>query len=126
MAATNGDDGWKELLAGLLESKRRRVMWANASDLIRRVCEVLPVKRIVVLGSFTTDKPRPADVDFIVLLGMEGDWDADVVFVPDNEHGRSVEGDARKWMAEKYGEGNFEVVELPVYPDGSVEKESPP
>ena len=61
-----------------------------------------------VLGSFSTKKTRPADVDFIVLLKTpeqkkKTKWSVDLVIAPDNEYGKFVLKDADLWTKEKYG-----------------------
>ncbi len=87
-------------------------MWKNAEEKIALLSEILPITRIEVLGSFTTKKRRPADVDFIILLsvkekGKKTKWAVDMEIVPDNAYGEEIIADARKWMKQKYGTNNF-------------------
>ncbi|MFH1393914.1 MAG: hypothetical protein ABIH29_03460 [Candidatus Micrarchaeota archaeon] len=98
----------KDLPKKLLGSRYRRDMWEEARKVVGRIEGMLPVSSAYVLGSFTTKKKRPADVDFIILLktkadGAAPDWSADIVIAPDNEYGRFILEDADKWMKEKYG-----------------------
>ena len=82
-------------------------MWKNSREIMKAVGKILPVSSVYVLGSFTTKKNRPADVDFIILLrtkkGAGKKWSADLVIAPDNEYGKTVLEDASKWMRQKYG-----------------------
>ena len=54
----------------LLRSKYRKEMWRNSHKIIKKLEEIIPISEAYVLGSFTTKKRRPADVDFIVLLNI--------------------------------------------------------
>ncbi len=92
----------------LLGSKYRQEMWQNAERIIKALEKVLPISEAYVMGSFTTKKPRPADVDFIVLLKTkERDpkrkWAVDLVIAPDNKYGQFVLEDGDEWVKEKYG-----------------------
>ncbi len=98
----------RELPKKLLGSKYRREMWENSRKVLGEIEKVLPVSSAYVLGSFTTKKKRPADVDFIILLKTKADdtaadWSADIVIAPDNEYGRFILDDADRWVKEKYG-----------------------
>jgi len=100
----------------LLSNKYRRETWKVVSGILKDIQEALPVASLEVMGSFATKKKRPADVDFIVLLktkkGLKKKWSVDFVMAPDNAHGKEVARDARKWMSQKYGAKNFELVKL--------------
>lgn len=92
----------------LLNTKYRREMWNNVKKMVKRIEKVLPIQSAHVLGSFTTEKTRPADVDFILLLktGEKNDkakWSVDLVIAPDNEYGKFILEDADQWVKEKYG-----------------------
>lgn len=52
----------------LLGSKYRQEMWRNAKKIVRQLDKILPIQAAYLMGSFTTKNPKPADVDFIVLL----------------------------------------------------------
>ena len=69
--------------------------------------KILPISSVHVLGSFTTKKTRPADVDFIVFVKTKEKgnkkWAVDLTIAPDNEYGNSVLKDSDKWVKEKYG-----------------------
>lgn len=59
------------------------------------------------MGSFTTKKRRPADVDYILLLQtpkIENEfWSIDLVIASGGKEGTAMLEDARKWMKQKYG-----------------------
>lgn len=102
-----------------LRSKRRRAMWREAEAVLRAVSAALPVSRVHAMGSFTTRKRRPADVDFVVVLRVPPsrrgqDWSFDLVLAPEGKHGDRVVKDVRAWMRQKYGRDGFGVREVPV------------
>ena len=82
-------------------------MWAGAEKILHALEKVLPVSSVHVLGSFTTKKTRPADVDFIVFVKTKEKshrkWAVDLTIAPDNKYGRFVLKDSDKWVKEKYG-----------------------
>lgn len=47
----------------LLQSKYRKEMWKHAQNIIKKLRKDLPISSVYLLGSFTTKKKRPADVD---------------------------------------------------------------
>ena len=101
----------------LLGSWYRKEMWKNATSILKKVEKVLPVSSAYVLGSFTTKKRRPADVDFILLVNIrdknpKSKWSVDFVIAPDNNYGHYVLTDAKKWMKQKYGTKNSSVLKL--------------
>lgn len=76
--------------------------------IMRRVERVLAIRSAYVLGSFTTKKSRPADVDFILLLATpkansNAKWSVDSAIVPDNRYGQFVLKDADQRVRQKYG-----------------------
>jgi len=91
----------------LLKSKYRKEMWINARKIIKKLEKVLPIESAYLLGSFATNKKRPADVDFILLLNIKdkktSKWSIDLVINPNNKHGNIIVEDAKKWMKQKYG-----------------------
>lgn len=97
----------KDVPKKLLQSKYRKTMWRNAKAVVKKLSKVLPISEAYVMGSFTTKKSRPADVDFMLLLktkkGTEENWSLDLVIAPDNKHGQEVVRDADLWVKEKYG-----------------------
>lgn len=97
----------KKKVKKFLTSKYRREMWDGAEPLIRDLAKKTKSSKIYVLGSFTTKKSRPADVDLIVLLkskkNLKSKWSLDIVIAPDNEYGEFVLRDADRWVREKYG-----------------------
>lgn len=96
------------------QSEYRKFMWEKSQKIIKKVSDVIDIEKVILLGSFTTKKERPADVDFIVMVKTKdkGDWSTDIQFVPSNEFGEDAIDDAKKWMEEKYGKNNYEVIEL--------------
>jgi len=51
-----------------LNNKYRKFIWDKSKDLITKISTVIDIDTVTVLGSFTTKKERPADVDFIVMI----------------------------------------------------------
>jgi hypothetical protein len=101
----------------LLSSRYREEMWKNTSRIIKEIEKILPITSAHLLGSFTTKKKRPADVDVIVLLQTKNKnahsaWSVDLVIAPDNKHGEAVLEDARRWMKQKYGAKKSAVIQL--------------
>lgn len=98
-----------------LTTEYRKRLWEKSTDLVKKISTVIDVESIIVLGSFTTEKERPADVDFQILVktkDTEENWSTDIQFVPNNKFGEEIVEDAKKWVEEKYGEGNYEFFEL--------------
>ena len=92
-------------------------MWKNAQSILKKVKRILPVSSAYVLGSFTTKKRRPADVDFILLVNKQeknpkSKWSIDFVISPDNKYGHFILEDAKKWMKQKYGTRKFAIIKL--------------
>ncbi len=83
-------------------------MWRNIKLVMKKIENIVPVQSAHVLGSFTTKKTRPADVDFIFLIhtkekNKKAKWSIDLTIAPDNKYGRFMLEDADKWVKEKYG-----------------------
>lgn len=99
-----------------LNNEYRKHIWEKSKDLVLKISTVLEIEKIVILGSFTTEKERPADVDFIVMvkLATDEDWSTDIQFVPSNKFGNETITDAKEWMKEKYGQNNYQIFELTV------------
>lgn len=95
----------------LLGNKYRKDMWRNVLKMIKKIARNLPIKEIELVGSFSTKKRRPADVDFSVFLktpkNSKEKWSVDMVIAPDNAHGKYISEDVHKWMAQKYGKKNY-------------------
>ncbi len=100
----------------LLHSSYRKELWKNSQEFIKKIEKTIPISSIHLLGSFTTQKKRPADVDFILLLktkkNNKSKWSVDVVLAPDNSHGKFVLDDAHKWMKQKYRKKKSAVIRL--------------
>ena len=83
-------------------------MWENVKIIVKKIEKILPIKSAYILGSFTTKKSRPADIDFILLLqtkenNKKAKWSVDLVIAPDNDYGKYRLADADQWVKEKYG-----------------------
>lgn len=101
----------------LLNSPYRKALWKNAQGMLKKFERVVPVKSAYVLGSFTTKKRRPADVDFILLVqtkakSPKAHWPVDFVIAPANKCGAQVLEDAKKWMKQKYGARKSAVIRI--------------
>jgi len=66
-------------------------MWNESKKIVKKLDRVIQIESAYVLGSFTVNKKRPADVDFILLLktkeNKQTKWSVDLVIAPDNEYG---------------------------------------
>lgn len=100
----------------LLNSKRRKVMWKNSQQVLKKLEKILPISSIYLLGSFTTAKRRPQDIDTIILLKTKSNngenWAVDFQLVPDNEYGEWMLNECRKWMKYKYGARKSAIIKL--------------
>ena len=101
----------------LLSSKYRRDMWVNVVPNFEKMTKFLPVEEAYIIGSFSGKKRRPADVDFMVFFKVNekqknDKWSFDFIVAPNNEHGEFVLEDIRKWMCQKYGKKNFEIMRV--------------
>ena len=101
----------------LLGNARRREMWKHAQRILKKIERTIPVRSARMIGSFTTKKKRPADVDVILMLRVgekdaKKEWSLDLVIMPDNAYGAVMAKDAEQWMKQKYGSKGFEIVEL--------------
>ena len=101
----------------LLNSKFRRAMWQNAQKTLRRMEKIMPISSVYLLGSFTTAKRRPQDIDVIILVKSGSkkrneQWSFDMQIVPDNKYGEWMLEECRKWMKRKYGDRKSMVIKL--------------
>ena len=92
----------------LLQSSYRREMWKNVEEIVKKIEKVLPISSMHLMGSFASKKRRPADVDFILMLQVpakkrDAKWSLDLVIAPDNQHGKELLEDNKRWMKQKYG-----------------------
>jgi hypothetical protein len=106
----------KNIPKKLLNSPYRKELWKNSRGIIKRVEKTIPLSSVYVMGSFTTKKKRPADVDFIIILktkkNANAKWSVDLVIAPDNVYGESVLQDTHKWMKQKYGAKGSTMIKL--------------
>jgi hypothetical protein len=97
-----------------LTSRYRRDLWRQALPSLKKMLRFLPVQEVYVIGSFSSRKRRPADVDFMVLFKVlpknkKDKWSFDFIVAPDNAHGKFVFKDVDQWMRQKYGRKNFKI-----------------
>jgi hypothetical protein len=89
-----------------LTSNYRKNLWKNAKRTLEKLERVLPIQEAYVVGSFISDKIRPADVDFFIMLKVKDSkkarWSFDTVIVPNNKQGTDMLNDAEKWTIERY------------------------
>lgn len=99
-----------------LQNDYRLKNWEKSKDILEKISKVIPIESVLVLGSFMTKKDRPADVDFIVMIKTKEseDYSTDIQFVPSNFFGDRTIEDAKNWMSEKYGNGNYETFEFSI------------
>jgi hypothetical protein len=100
-----------------LRSKERRELWENCRDIVRKAEKAIPISEAYLSGSFTSDKRRPADLDFVILLKTrktkpDSRWSVDFIIASDNRHGKLVLKDVDKWIAKKYGRRKSGLVRL--------------
>ena len=101
----------------LFTSPYRKEMWENARSVVSKVEKAIPISRAYVMGSFTTTKKRPGDVDFIILLQVPekkryAKWCVDLVIAPDNKYGQYVLRDEDRWVKQQYGLKNSTIVRI--------------
>ena len=100
----------------LLKTKYRKDMWEESEKIIQKLDKVISISSIHLLGSFTTKKKRPGDVDVIAVIKTKDDknkkWSIDFQFVPDNQYGELVLSDCKKWMKQKYGAKNSGFIKI--------------
>lgn len=102
----------------LLNSKYRQEMWKQAQHVLKGLKKLLPISSVYLLGSFTTAKARPQDIDVIVLIKTKepakkkSKWSVDFQLVPDNEYGEWMLEECKKWMKHKYGAAKSAVIRL--------------
>ena len=100
-----------------LDNEYRKLIWNKSKQLINKISTVIDIDKVIVLGSFTTKKERPADVDFIIMIKTKDtgeDWSTDIQFVPSTKFGKETIIDAKKWMEEKYGKYNYQTFDFNV------------
>jgi len=107
----------KSSLKKLTTTPYRKALWKHSQRVIDLLGSLIPITEVYLLGSYTTKKRRPADVDFIVLLKTpkrrRGEkWAVDFVLAPEGAHEESILKDAKKWMQQKYGSKKSAVVRI--------------
>jgi hypothetical protein len=101
----------------LLKSKYRQDMWREVLPSLQKMIKNLPVEEVHVIGSFSSKKRRPADVDFMVMFKVKPSkknkkWSFDFIVAPNNSHGQFVYNDVKTWMRQKYGAKNFDIKKI--------------
>ena len=92
----------------LLKSKQRKEMWKEASRMLKKLDKQFNFSEIYAVGSFVSDKKRPADIDFTVVTKMEKNnsaWPIDIVIVPKTDDSNYYIKDISKWMKQRYKKG---------------------
>jgi len=101
----------------MLNSKYRKEMWKNSEAVLKKLKKILPISSIFLLGSFTTAKIRPQDVDVVIFLKTppkkkNEKWSLDFQLIPDNEYGEWMLNESKKWLKHKYGAKKSAVIKL--------------
>lgn len=68
----------------------------------------LTIKAIYLVGSFTTQKKSPGDIDVIIYVETEeklknSKWAIDFMISPNNAYGKKVLTETEEWVKKKYG-----------------------
>lgn len=101
----------------LLNTKYRNKMWKHSEPILKKLEKILPISEIHLLGSFTTAKARPQDIDVIIFLKTKAKsrkemWSVDFQLVPDNKYGKWMLKESEKWVRRKYGAKKSAVIRL--------------
>jgi len=101
----------------LINTKYRQIIWKESKKILKKIKTILPVESAYLVGSFSANKRRPADVDFIILVKTKEKnkkikWAIDFQIVPNNKYGESIVSDIEKWMKQKYGSSNFKIIKI--------------
>lgn len=102
----------------LLRSKYRKLVWKNSKIVLQKLEKIIPISEIHMLGSFTTKKKRPADIDVIILVKTKKKnkkkekWSIDFQLVPDNKYGKWMSMECEKWVKQKYGLKKYALIKL--------------
>ena len=91
-----------------LNSEFRSNQWRQAEKFLKLIEKALPIKSIYLVGSFTTKKKTPGDIDIIVYLETKeklenSKWAIDFTISPDNAYGKKVLQETEEWVKRKYG-----------------------
>ena len=88
-----------------LGSKRRKEMWKDASEIVKKLDQELNFSQIYIVGSFISKKKRPADIDFTVVAKLKhkkAAWPMDIVLVPEGDKMDFYLNDINKWVKTRY------------------------
>jgi len=58
----------KKIPRGLIKSKYRKEMWKHSNEVMNKIEKHIPISSAYLVGSFSSNKKRPSDVDLILLL----------------------------------------------------------
>ena len=98
-----------------LKSGYRKKMWTDSVKTLKLLEKTLPISSVWLRGSFATNKKKPSDIDFIILLRTPKNHSscvsADFKICLDNKSGKAALRDSNVRMKKKYGK-KFEVVRL--------------
>ena len=94
--------------ASRLNSDYRINQWKHTQEIIKKLKQILPITSIRIVGSFTTKKETPGDIDCIIFIKTEeksqnAKWAIDLTIAPDNDYGKKVLFETEEWVKQKYG-----------------------
>ena len=94
----------------LLKTKARKEMWKEAKKIISKVDKKIGLKEAYVMGSFTSKKKRPADIDFAIIIKTKNNssaWPIDLLILPDNVNKNKYLKDLKQWMISRNGKSSM-------------------
>ena len=99
----------------LLTTKDRKEMWKEAKLMLTKVDKALGISEAYIVGSFASNKKRPADIDFAIVTKVKkksSAWPIDFLILPESgENTKVYLNDMKKWMKKRYGE-RVDIVKL--------------
>lgn len=106
----------KKIPKGLIKSKYRKEMWKHSNEIMKKIEKHLSISSAYLIGSFSSNKKRPSDVDLILLLKTKEKknkkWALDIEIVPENKFGEEALEDIKKLTQQRYGKKNSTIVKL--------------
>lgn len=92
-------------------------MWKNSEPILKKLEKILPISEIYMIGSFTTAKIKPQDIDVVIFLKTKAKnkkevYSLDFQLVPDNAYGKWMLEESEKWVKRKYGAKKSAVIKL--------------
>ncbi len=101
----------------MVDSEERKQMWEKSRQVLEKLEKMLPVSSVYLLGSFTTMKKDPADIDVVLVVKTDPSmtdekWSLDIQLVPDNKYGKWMLDECNEWMENKYGKNKCALIKL--------------